>query len=606
MSTRQKILVFLLLFSPLMLAQYYGERTTEQNFEESSFYFKPHYLNPFGISSFKNVVPGLINNPFLNLYINPANIPDLGESDVMVYIDFRGDRTEPPIVSNYIIPRYFASEYVRYHAYYDPRWMSVSRIEPEPIVSLGILAYPLSELRKKFFIGGSFQFIHGEDKYYRMPYGIYNPVYGYNAFGASMKAAGPVPIKNRYTGRNDMITDAQLYSVFAGYSLFDNLNFGLAIDGVIFSRDGGYSNNYSDEYGNTDNQDWSNSQYQNRDESYHHFDISAGVNYLPVKSITSGLKAGILEGKAKQNYRALTNYYSKQNTPEVSDSWFYNYSNYLTVQYWNHTGATRYIGINFANRMKNNKTIGFYYKYSRSNVDLLTSSTIYDTSNNSSRWVSTYDGSWSKNYGVSFTHDLRHGSGKRIDNLQEMMLNFNWKLSKKNSINIGFYISSNNVTVTSDEPTYAVRESKYIYTSSNQQYNRKYYQKLLEDKTLVWNYSANKFSLQIPILVNFKLGKNWGMMLGVNRIFTEWDITDKTIAYFTKREKTIDTTFKAEYNFGEAYTQPEKKISEKFTKLFLSFNASITRAFNARLTIDPEFDTFFRIAQWWLSFELKM
>ncbi len=602
----KNILFILLLCPSFIFAQYYGERTTEQNFEESSFYFKPHYLNPFGISSFKNVAPGLINNPFLHLYINPANLPDIGKNDILAYIDFRGDRTEPPVVSTYVAPQYFANSIAIYRPYYDPRWFSISRIEPEPIVSLGILTYPLSQLTRKFFAGGSFQFIHGEDKYYQMPYGIYNAVCGYDAFGVSMKAQDAVPVENRYSGRDDMITDAQLYSVFAGYSLYDNLNIGLSIDGVIHSRDGGYSNIYNDEYGNTDNQQWSNSQSQTRNEDYNHFDISTGISYLPVKSITLGAKAGILTGKAEQSYDASTHYYSQQNTPETSETWYYNYSDNATVQHWNHDGTTKYIGINFSSRMKNDKTISLYYKYSRSNIDLLTQSAINDTSNNSSRWVNSYDGSWYKNYGSSFTHDIRNGSGKRTDNLHEMMLNLHWKLTEKNSLGVGFYISSNNITITSNEPVIAVNESNYNYTSSNQQNNRDYYQNLVEDKTLVWNYSADKFTLQIPILINFRLGKNWGMMLGVNRIFDKWDITDKTVAYFNKRERTIDTTFKAEYNFGEAYTQPEKKMSEKSTKIFASFDASITSAFKARLTIDPDFESFFRIAQWWLSFELKM
>ena len=66
----KKLFFILLILVPAVKAQYYGERTTDQNFEESSLYFQSHYLNPFGIESFKSVSPGLIDNPFLNLY-NP-------------------------------------------------------------------------------------------------------------------------------------------------------------------------------------------------------------------------------------------------------------------------------------------------------------------------------------------------------------------------------------------------------------------------------------------------------------------------------------------------------------------------------------------------------
>ena len=108
------------------------------------------------------------------------------------------------------------------------------------------------------------------------------------------------------------------------------------------------------------------------------------------------------------------------------------------------------------------------------------------------------------------------------------------------------------------------------------------------------------------MLVKFRFGQHWGMMLGINRIYNDWNITDQTTAYFKKRQRTEGSTIKTESNFGERYTQPADRVSEKLTKVFMSFDASITSSFNARLTIDPEFEPIFRVAQWWLSFELKM
>jgi len=600
----RKIFFVVVLFSSLAWGQYNGERTTEQNFEESSLYFTPHYLNPFGISSFENVAPGLIDNPFLNLYVNPASLPNLGGKDVLAYIDFRGDRTEAPIVQNYAVPYYFASSY--YRPYYDPRWMAQSRVESEPIFSIGILTYPISELTRKFFLGGTFQFIHGEDKYYQMPYSIYSPVYAYDSFGVAVRDASSIPIKDRYTGRDDMVTDAKLFSLFAGYKLSDKLTVGASLDGVFHTRNGGYGNTYSDEYGNTDYSQWSNSALQTRDEKYHHLDISAGLNYTPVHNITLGLKAGILNGKADQNYISSSDYYYKYNTPDVSSSWSYSISNNSTIQSWNHDGSTKYLGINFKRKIENGKEINFYYKYSRSNIDLSTTSSIEDTSYSSYRSVSSYDNSWSQSLSFSSTHDNRYGNGKRINNSHEAMLSLKWKLTELNTINVGFYMSSNDVSINSNEPVMAVNTSSYTYTSSNSQYNSDYYQKLIEDKTLVWTYTSDKFSFQIPILVDFRFSKHWGMMLGINRIFNEWDITDKTIAYFKMRERIQGTDDKKETNFGEAYTQPEQKLDNNSTKLFASFDASITSSFKARLSIDPNFEHIFHIDQWWLSFELKM
>jgi hypothetical protein len=96
------------------------------------------------------------------------------------------------------------------------------------------------------------------------------------------------------------------------------------------------------------------------------------------------------------------------------------------------------------------------------------------------------------------------------------------------------------------------------------------------------------------------------MMIGINRIFNSWDISDQTTAYFNLRERIQGSDVKSENNFGERYLQPAQQVTETLTKIFTSFDASITSSFNARLTIDPEFEHLFRINQWWLSFELKM
>ena len=99
-----KNLMMWLLLPVMLSAQYWGERTTEQSFEQSELYFTSHFLNTFGIYRYKDVAPGLINDPFLNLYINPANIPSFDEKEMMIYLDFRGDRTEEPILDVGINP----------------------------------------------------------------------------------------------------------------------------------------------------------------------------------------------------------------------------------------------------------------------------------------------------------------------------------------------------------------------------------------------------------------------------------------------------------------------------------------------------------------------
>ena len=108
----QKKLFYILILVPnILFAQYYGERTTEQSFEESKIYFNSNFLNTFGIYNFKDVAAGLIDDYFLNLKVNPANLPVMGnDKDIYLYLDFRGDRTETPIVKTYIMPAYYYEE----------------------------------------------------------------------------------------------------------------------------------------------------------------------------------------------------------------------------------------------------------------------------------------------------------------------------------------------------------------------------------------------------------------------------------------------------------------------------------------------------------------
>ena len=101
-----KIFCVLILIPNVLFAQYYGERSTEQSFEQSQIYFNSHFLNPFGIYSFRDVAVGFIDDYFLNLQVNPANLPLLGkDKDIYLYLDFRGDRTEAPVVETFIMPR---------------------------------------------------------------------------------------------------------------------------------------------------------------------------------------------------------------------------------------------------------------------------------------------------------------------------------------------------------------------------------------------------------------------------------------------------------------------------------------------------------------------
>ena len=296
----KKIVIIIILTPLVIFSQYFGERTTEQSFEQSELYFNSHYMNTFGLLNFKAVSVGLVNDPFLNLYLNPAILPEIKNGDILVYLDFRGDRTETPVLNGYVAPNFYAD--MIYRPYVDPRWFTTTRTEPEPTVSLGLLTYPLKEINDRLFIGGTYQFIHREEKFYTVPYLIYTSRYYYDALNVRAEGLKDVPIKDRLSGKDEMVNQGHLFSAFAGYQISMDLSIGISLNGIIHKRDGGYFNSNSDEFGNTDKYDWSNSQGQERDQKYHHFDFSGGIQYKLTSTFGIGVKAGILSGDADQDY----------------------------------------------------------------------------------------------------------------------------------------------------------------------------------------------------------------------------------------------------------------------------------------------------------------
>ena len=600
----RKILLLTLLCPIMLIAQYNNEVTTEESFEESEMYFQSHYLNPYGIINFDKVSPGLINNPFLNLYVNPADLPNLDTSNALVYLDFRGDRTESPVVQNYVYPMYYSNYY--YPTYTDPRLAAQARTEPEPIFSIGILSYPLKDITDKFMLGGTYQLIQKDEKYYTMPNWIYYPRYGLDAFNVKATAESSVPIQERYAGKDEMNNEIHMFSIFTGYKFTDELSAGISLDGVVQKRDGGYLNLNNSEYGNTSDYSYSNSTLQNKTEKYHHIDISAGINYFLEQKILLGLKAGILHGNADQNYSTGTNYYYRYNDQQKDPNWSVNNSTSSTVQAWNHNGNTKYFGFNFSGDKNNPKIFSGYYKYTWSDENLSSTSVIFDTSSYSSRWVSSYDTSWSNYIGNSYTRDNRIGTGSRTFNTHELMLNYKWAITSRTTVYVGIYFNSTETEIQDSEPVIAYRYSTYNYTSSNVKYNYNNSNYLFEDKRLEWNYNSDYWTMQIPVIFNFEISDYWSIMLGLNRILNNWEITNRTIAYFKERQRIDNGVSKVETNFAESYTQPSQNITEDFVKVFASFQVKLSSAFKIRLLLDPDFESAFRIAQYWLAFEAKL
>jgi hypothetical protein len=583
------ILIFLLSYS-LNFAQYFSEYVNEKGFEHSSLFFKSHFLNTFGLYRFSEVAVGLIDDPFLNIYLNPANFSDSLNSNVLLYLDFRGDRIEPSIVA---IPERDAI-YSGRIAYYptDPRWYSLTRKEPEPIFSFGILGYPFGKKFKNIFLGGTYQLIHKQERFYSVPSLIYAAE---KSAIVAEEGRTNIPIIDRSYGKDQMLHSGHLFSTFLGYSISDKLNLAISSNGVVSLRDGIYissQNNgriidYESKYYNN----------QERKQDYEHLDFSGGLQFYFTPDFYSGVKVGYLFGNAKQNYSIVDSSLYKYDAVS-NNKWNY-YKRGSTNQTWNRDGNTLYGGINFSMNLESGKKVVGYYRYTQNDVDLKNTSSVVDTSYNFSTGTNYDDKPYQYRYGYSI-YDNRTGKGNRKEIVHETMFNFKWQLGSS-VVSAGVYVSLNEMEVNSSEPVIAKHLLDY-YNIYNKDTTSKYIL-LSEKKQLKWKYESSNWSIHIPILLKVQLTKNWSAMFGVNRILNSWNIKEQTIAYFDKREKTEDGKYKVDTNFAERYTEPEQKITEDYTGLIGSFEVTVSQQFKIRLLFDPGFVYQFRIPQWWLSFQ---
>jgi hypothetical protein len=150
-------------------AQYFGEHVMEKSFEHTDFYFTPYRFVPFGIGAFKNSAPGMLNDPFLELDVNPARLYRDTAGAGYLTIDFRNARR---VADNrdvyYPYPMMDAARSAAYLIPY-PQYFLRTRRELEPAVSLAYLVRPRSEAFNAFSFGATYQLITQDERYYAIP-----------------------------------------------------------------------------------------------------------------------------------------------------------------------------------------------------------------------------------------------------------------------------------------------------------------------------------------------------------------------------------------------------------------------------------------------------
>lgn len=599
------ILIIALGFVNPAFSQYWGERVLEKSFEQMDFFFMPNYLNPYGLSNLSATTPGLIDDPLLNLIVNPANLYSDSSRKTYFYLDFRNSQIKQNRNYGYYpYPAYRSSYSV--DMIYFPNYFIQTRKALEPVFSTALLTRPLRSL-KGLFLGFSYQLIFQNEGYYSVPQDIYRSNIGYDYAGNRVAETSNIPIADRYKGADDMRQTGHFLSLFSGYEISPRLQLGFRFNRTDFKRDGSYgSQNF---WENTSSYNYTSVWYDMRwrDQSYDHWDAAGGLNFKAADRTKIGVQAGYLWANADQSYSQEDSSIYKYGQINVGSQWSYYHKQGASDQDWAHDGKTYYGGFNLHHQIDPTKTLVFYYSYHRQNVDITLNSNLKDSS------YSNYHYEWEKDYYFSewdyALQDVRTGTGERINKSHRFMGALQWEIERNKKLHIGLNVEFLKRRINTEEQVVLDRHSRSKYNSSYDPNDRDYFDATKENKNLLWEFKADVINFQIPIIFTWKISDAVEILLGLNRKMTNWDIDDMTLAIFKYRETTSDTVTTRKTNFGERYTEPSERRSDVQTTMLGGITIAPSKFFNVRLLAVPNFTntyqgTTLKEFQWWIGISL--
>lgn len=559
------------------------------------------------MTNFKEITPGLIDNPFLNIFINPSRITEIKDR-FNFYADFRAERIkeEQKFVDYpmpHLRPDFYFPIYVRLPIYST----SKAQIEPEPKFSIGFITAPLKSIANKFFIGATYQIIHKVESFYSVPSWIYYPSIDYDLLGNRLAEVDYYPSYDIFGEQDEMITSANLFSVFSGYKLIDNFSIGLQINRIDHFKDGIYRKTYNENSGNINNTIYYSNYFINRNRNYKQTDFAFGVTYS--KSLLKlGAKLGVLNGKADQSLKSTNSHFFQQNQPDLSPTWNIDYNDYKITQNWNNSGNVYYGGIDFFYNLTEDIHLTGYFNYAKGDINFQNSSIIKDTSYYYSKYDYLMDNQnyWNKSKSSYSLIDNRTGDGVKKKSDYSGLIVLRWKVSSNVKLIFGLAYFEKNFDIKSREPVINEIVSMYTFNTNNLNYqNRNSYIQVFEDKVLEWNYSSVEFSYQIPVVFDFVLSEKFVISVLVNQIYGGIKTKEYTEAFINQRVRTENDSTKQMSNIIEKYTYPTIRYTFDKTDLIGKFKFNLHPNFKICFLINPELTPSINVAQVWFSIEAR-
>jgi hypothetical protein len=583
-------------------AQYWGERAQAKGFEQNEFYFTPANLVPYGLGAFAGTTPGVLRDPLLDLVLSPAHLRlDSLQSDIMIYTDFRASRNMQS-KDAYVFPTYRTMDAMSSSIYrpYPTTYLS-SRKVLEPVFSGAVIVRPLADIAPEFLVGGTYQLMLQDEKYYDVPSDIYKSVMGADYTGRSAAAAvADMPIVDRYSGDDNMHQNGHFISLFARYAPAPWIEAGVKTGRVMHDRNGAYgsTNLWNSPYSSGSTSLWSSR--EKRDQGYQHWEIAGGVLFHLSDRVTFGLSAGRLRGTGTQ---ALTNedtsYYGYSSANQYSSAYAHSGGK---LSEWVNDGTTSEFGFELRSRIGTRTAMTLFYRPRWSTVVLSTGSFITDTSSSIYSWTNNTETAVSRSRSRLF--DRRSGSGEDKSNTDLFLATFTWDVDANITLSLGAQLELYSREIRTDEGVEVRGMSEYTTTSAQNPYA--YLHENIESKNLHWAFTAKRRSFRVPVFVTIRASRIAGILLGLCRDISRWEINDMTLATFQRRYVNENGTISDKYNFGERYTQPQETTTDIKTTFMAGLTITPSPMFQARVLMVPVFADHpdggeLEQLQWWLG-----
>ncbi len=294
-------------------------------------------------------------------------------------------------------------------------------------------------------------------------------------------------------------------------------------------------------------------------------------------------------------------------TVGVGNDWSYYMRSGATNQVWDHNGRTTYGTIQLNRAVSPSVRLDLLYGYTNQEVDIDLASSISDTSFNSYRYQYN-DTLVSRSQGFYRLVDTRSGGGNKSSSAHRFFASLHWRASERASLSVGLQFEFQKSNTNTDEAVVARRRSQYS-GSYGTGYNYSSSDQTIENKHLLWTFTTDVTTVQIPVVLHLQAADWIEAMVGVSRIMSSWEINDVTLAVIQLRNREGTWGSERKENFGERYTMPKERVSDIRTSGLFGLTAHPSRLFAIRLLVTPnvvnEYDgTHVQDWRWWLSFQL--